>query len=140
MTARPSRASLTPASTPGNRCPASSSSARSCRSVKLSLKSSWRFIACPPTNARTSSHTSPCDLPCAITLGAIHVSQVQESGGPLPRPREWVPSCAALDPDLDLIPPSSPFPWHRVQYLGDHPRFPGIRECVAPSAPPHEGY
>src|SRR5208337_1151965 len=42
-----------------------------------------------------------------MTLGAIHVSQVPESGWPRPLPREWVASCAALDPDLDpdLDPP-----------------------------------
>src|SRR5271157_4670036 len=37
---------------------------------------------------------------------------------------------------LILIPPSSSYPLHRVQDIGDHPRFPGTREWVAPSAPP----
>src|SRR5208337_3520415 len=74
-----------------------------------------------------------------MTLGAIHVSQVPESGWPRPLPREWVASCAALDPDLDPDPdppPSSSYPLHRVQDIGDHPRFPCTREWVALSAPP----
>jgi len=50
------------------------------------------------------------DYLVGMTLGAIHVSQVPESGWPRPLPREWVASCAALDPDLDPDPDPDPDP------------------------------